>query len=218
MNQNEYEISKKAVDHELKVVKARFWVFIGYAESLPTDWIHQLQITGLQFAISPLHDKDINPDGTVKKPHYHIILAYNGPTTYSNVKKTITDPLGQPHPQFLSAIKGYYRYLTHKDNPEKAQYSDSDIRCFGGFDPSDFFSPTSSDEDRLYNAIEDFIIEYDIKEYFDCICFLKLKSELEMLSFIRRHSYHFKQFIESNRYRSDKIDFSTGELKPGGIV
>ena len=42
--------------------------------------------TGLQCAISPLHDKDMNPDNTPKKPHYHVILTYSGPTSYNVVK------------------------------------------------------------------------------------------------------------------------------------
>ena len=120
-----------------KNIKKRMWAFVAYPESLPPDWLEKLKQSGLQVAISPLHDKDINPDGEPKKPHYHIILIYSGPTTYNNVA-TFTESINGTIPQPLEQVRGYYRYLTHKDNPEKAQYSDSDIICLNGFDIREF--------------------------------------------------------------------------------
>ena len=67
--------------------KARYWSFVAYPESLPSDWKDTLTRTGLPIAISPLHDKDINPNGEAKKAHYHVILCFDGPTTYSVVLK-----------------------------------------------------------------------------------------------------------------------------------
>ena len=61
-------------------VKKRNWTFLVYPESAPADWVSKLQATGLPVAISPLHDKDINPDGELKKAHYHVIVCYSGPT------------------------------------------------------------------------------------------------------------------------------------------
>ena len=107
-------------------VKKRNWAFVLYPESAPSDWREQLQLTGLQCAVSPLHDKDVNPDGEPKKAHYHIIVCYSGPTSF-NVVKGLTDKLNQPIPIALEQIRGYYRYLTHKDNPEKYQYSADDV-------------------------------------------------------------------------------------------
>ena len=64
-------------DKDKKVkIRKRNWAFVAYPESLPGDWQEILTQTGLPIAISPLHDKDENPDGTKKKPHYHVILVY----------------------------------------------------------------------------------------------------------------------------------------------
>lgn len=120
-----------------KNIKKRNWAFVLYPESAPADWREQLQKTGLQCAISPLHDKDMNPDNTPKKPHYHVILTYSGPTSY-NVVKALTDGFNQPIPQALEQVRGYYRYLTHKDNPEKAQYDEREIKTINGFNIADF--------------------------------------------------------------------------------
>ena len=70
-------------------VKKRNWAFVLYPESAPDDWIEQLRQTGLQCAISPLHDKDIDPTGEPKKAHYHIILCYSGPTSFNLNSKQI---------------------------------------------------------------------------------------------------------------------------------
>ena len=61
-----------------KKVKKRHWAFVAYPESLPEDWFDLLKQTGLKIAISPLHNQDMNADGTPKKPHYHIMLSYEG--------------------------------------------------------------------------------------------------------------------------------------------
>ena len=100
----------------MKNIKKRNWAFILYLDSAPINWRDILQETGCMFAISPYHDKDINPDNTPKKPHYHIIMCYDGPTSY-NVVKRITDSVNATIPQPLEQIRGYYRYFTHTDNP-----------------------------------------------------------------------------------------------------
>ena len=40
-----------------KNVKKRNWAFVLYPESAPENWREELQKTGLQCAISPLHDR-----------------------------------------------------------------------------------------------------------------------------------------------------------------
>ena len=68
-----------------KFLKKRNWAFVVYPESAPSDWIEQLQLSGAQFAISPLHDKDLNATGEPKKAHWHVIVVYGSPQR-SNVK------------------------------------------------------------------------------------------------------------------------------------
>ena len=56
--------------------KKRNWAFVVYPESAPENWIEQLQLSGAQFTISPLHDKDLNATGEPKKAHWHVIAVY----------------------------------------------------------------------------------------------------------------------------------------------
>lgn len=53
--------------------KARYFTFLLYPESVPEGWQEKLAEIGQPMAISPLHDKDVKPDGTLKKAHWHII-------------------------------------------------------------------------------------------------------------------------------------------------
>ena len=148
----------------MKNVKKRNWAFVLYPESAPNNWLDLLQQTGLQFCVSPLHDKDLNADNTLKKAHYHIILIYDGPTTYNNVRQ-LTESLGQPIPQPLEQVRGYYRYLTHKDNPEKYQYDEKDILTFNGFSIKDFIELTTSEVMQIKKSIQQFIRDNEILEY-----------------------------------------------------
>lgn len=118
----------------------------------------------LTFAVSPIHDKDVEDDGSPKKGHYHILLAYSSATTLNNIRgwfRACGMPESELHSVRVCASGiGYYRYLTHKDNPEKAQYSDTDIRVFNDFDEVfKKFSNTESDKIdklvRIFQIVDD---------------------------------------------------------------
>lgn len=151
-----------------KNVKKRNWAFVLYPESAPADWRERLTKSGLQCAISPLHDRDLNPTGEPKKAHYHVILCYEGPTSF-NVVKRLTEDLNQPIPQPLEQVRGYYRYLTHEDNPEKAQYSKADIQHINGFDIREFVEMTKSEVLRYKREIIEFIRDNRLTEYADLV-------------------------------------------------
>lgn len=181
-----------------KSMKKRNWAFVLYPESAPVYWLDRLKQSGLMGAISPLHDKDVNADGEPKKAHYHIILVYGNTTTYNNVK-SLTDSLNQPIPQALEQIRGYYRYLTHKDNPEKYQYSDSDIVTFGGFDISDFVEMTKSEVTKYIKEIHAFVRDNDITEYSD-LCDMLIDAGLEELYEVAiNHTMFVNGYISSRR-------------------
>lgn len=190
-----------------KVVKKRNWAFVLYPESAPENWRELLQETGLQCCISPLHDKDINANGEPKKAHYHIILVYSGPTSF-NVVKALCESLNQPIPQALEQVRGYYRYLTHKDNPEKAQYSDDDISYINGFNISDFVELTRSEVNSIILRLQQIIRDADIIEYSDFLDLLadsQMNTEFEVAS---THTILFDRYITSRRHKKKGGDIN----------
>lgn len=112
-------------------LKGRHFSYVVYPESAPSNWVEELKKRGLAFVVSPLHDKDINPDGTPKKAHYHIIVSWGNTTTY-RAARGLCVLLNCPQPQLLKSCNGMYRYLTHKDNPEKFQYKEQPA-CYNGW-------------------------------------------------------------------------------------
>lgn len=179
-------------------VKKRYWAFVAYPDSVPEDWRDRLRETGLQCAVSPLHDKDIDPDGNPKKPHWHVILAYDGPTTYNNVK-TLTDSLNSPIPQPLAQIRGYYRYLTHKDNPDKYQYDERDIITINGFAISDFCEITKSEVMATKRKLQQLILDMDVIEYADFMDYLLYNGQDLEYDVASSNTYFFERYICSRR-------------------
>ena len=182
-----------------KSIKKRNWAFILYPESAPENWRDLLQETGLQCAVSPLHNLDLNADNTPKKAHYHIILSYSGPTSY-NVVNTLVDTLNCPCPQALEQVRGYYRYFTHKDNPEKVQYSDLDITTINGFSISDFIELTRSEILKIKRDIQQFIRDNDICEYCDLMD--NLYDVSEWYEVASNNTYFFEKYVSSRRNKS----------------
>lgn len=201
--------------NEKKSTKKRNWAFVCYPESLPTDWVDKLQQTGLQVAISPLHDKDLNPTGELKKPHYHVILCYSGPTSY-NVVKNLTEEMNAPIPVALEQVRGYYRYLTHKDNPEKAQYNENDIKTLNGFNISDFVELTKSEVFSIKVKVQTLICEKEITEYAVLCDYLLHNNLMAELEVAQNHTIFFNTYIRSKRHYALRgkpyIDPGTGEV------
>lgn len=187
-----------------KNVKKRNWAFIVYPESAPADWLEQLSKTGLQCAISPFHDKDKDPTGEVKKPHYHVIACYSGPTTY-NVVKALTDALNAPIPQALEQVRGYYRYLTHKDNPEKYQYAEEDIKTVNGFSILDFCEMTKSEVISIKRELQMLIRTLDIMEYSDFMDYLQDNEMIPSYDVASSNTYFFEKYISSRRNKAKAV-------------
>lgn len=187
-----------------KNVKKRNWAFVLYPESAPADWREQLQKTGLPCAISPLHDKDVNATGEPKKPHYHVMVFYQGPTSY-NVVKRLTDGLNQPIPQVVEQVRGYYRYLTHMDNPEKAQYSPSEITTLNGFDIGDYVEMSKSEVTKVCRALMEYIQENDIMEYADLMDMTMCEGvPPEWFDVASSRTLFFTGYLKSRRFRVER--------------
>lgn len=185
--------------------KKRNWGAVIYPESLPKDWLKILADTGLQIAISPLHDKDLEADEkTQKKAHYHIILVYPGPTTY-NAVLTITKKLNAPAPIPLEAVRGYYRYLTHKDNPEKYQYDEKEIKCLNGFSILDFVELTKSEVAKIKKILIDEIKKNDICEYSDFLDYVAESLSENEFDVASSHTILFNNYITSRRHKKETI-------------
>lgn len=183
----------------IKYEKGRNWATCCYPESMPSNWLEILQDTMIQIAISPLHDKDENPDGSPKKPHYHILFMFDGPTTKNRVK-TICDSINAVNPIKIDSARGMYRYHIHIDNPEKYQYNDRDRILLNGFDKSNLEHFTEMEMDRLENDVLDIIEAFNIIEYRDLLKLLKECSYLNLLYVAKKRTIMLNAYIKSRKY------------------
>ena len=157
--------------------------------------VHSLQ--------SHRYDKDLNATGEPKKAHWHVIAVYGSPTTESNVK-SLTERLNAPKPIPLEQVRGYYRYLTHKDNPEKAQYDENDIQTLNGFDIRDFVEMTKSEVNAKIRIIQKMIRELDFLEYADLLDYLQDNEELaDEYDVAINHTILLNTYIKSRRYKRE---------------
>lgn len=156
--------------------KSKYFCAVLYPDSSTYDVdkvIKALAEEHLTFAVSPVHDRDVDVDGSLKKAHYHLLLAYSSATTLNNIRGWF-NVCGLPESELHSVRVcasgvGYYRYLTHKDNPEKEQYNENDIRVFNDADELfKKFSKTASEK------IDDLVRIFQIVDELNTISFHSL--------------------------------------------
>lgn len=147
--------------------RCRNWCTVVYPESCTDKWQEILSGECVPTIISPLHDKDINPDGTPKKPHWHVMFLFAGMKSRDQVVE-LCNKIGGVLPIPISDSRSMARYFIHKDNPEKYQYDEKDIVCLSGSDWSEL-SLTSKDRYDTLLEIISFLKEKRIMYYSDLL-------------------------------------------------
>ena len=139
-------------------------------------------------------------EGEHKKNHYHVLLCFDGPTTY-NTAKEYADRVGSANGviQPVGSVRGMVRYFCHLDNPDKHQYNESIIQCRNGFDPKDYFSLTISQQKSFKRKVTNFIRDNDITEYGELIDMLMDSDEMDMYDIASQNTFYFTQYIKSKR-------------------
>lgn len=141
----------------------RIWSFIVYPESAPERWEDILSEYRVPWCCSPLHQFDHNPDGEVKKAHWHCIISFDGVQSYDQVADMIK-PLNGTIPIPCKSVRGSVRYMAHMDNPEKFQYSQKDIRSFNGFDHEQYLALSVTDQKFAISEMIDWLNQQDCFE------------------------------------------------------
>lgn len=143
--------------------RTRNFATVVYPESAPEDWQDILARHCVPAFISPLHDKDVNPTGEPKKPHYHVVLMFEGKKSPSQVKE-VFDTINGVGCEVVKSLRGYARYLCHLDNPEKAQYEPSEVRCIA----SDYFGTIGLAIDKYValGEMQDFCEQYNVVSFY----------------------------------------------------
>lgn len=148
--------------------RAYHWATILYPESCKENWKEILMGDDglhISFCVSPLHDKDVNLDGEIKKAHYHLIFIFDTLKSFDQIKE-ICDMIGAVTPQRCLSLRGAARYLCHLDNPEKYQYNVEDVFTYA-FDVKDLFQKSYSEKHFTVREVFAFCRQQGIFEFAD---------------------------------------------------
>lgn len=179
----------------------------GEQTECPDNWAEILGELGVKCAVSPLHDKDVKPDGTLKKPHRHVVFAYDGVKTEKQAREDFAR-IGGVGCEAVRSLYSITRYLTHKDDKDKAQYSSLDVLTFGGFEYRRYVE-TKEDEEKdtqtKLRKIFALCAERGLYDFGELAEYL-LSEEPDLFGVMRKNSYFFSQFIKSKRDNMERIE------------
>lgn len=182
--------------------KSKYWGLIVYPDSAPSDWLSLVEELYVPFAVSPLHDRDVDSDGNFKKPHWHVVFQFSNSTTSGLVKRA---QVICHSPQFiaLSSGSGSFLYLTHENQKDKFHYSSDDVQLFNGFDVSalDEKDNRCVSMKRLFKYIRD----NHISEYSILLDRLIEDSLDELFMLAVRNAYALRTYLISQSYVDERI-------------
>lgn len=183
-------------------VKTRNWVGIVYPESAPDGWMDALE--SVKAFVSPLHDKDVTPDGELKKPHYHVLVMFEGPKTEAAANRLFSKFNG-PRIEPVDSLQAMARYLCHLDQHDKHRYNTADVRQYGGVDYFETIE-TNSDRDAIIREMQEWCDENR------CCSFSRLarharESEYEWFKALNRYAtYPMREYVKGLRFELSQVD------------
>lgn len=183
--------------------RTRGFAFVVYPDSAPENWRDILDELHVQWAESPLHDKDSDPGtGERKKAHWHVLLNFDSVKTIDQVKDLIK-PLNCTIPIAVNSVKGMVRYFAHLDNPDKFQYPVDQIVGHGGIDISDLLRISASARYAMVNMMIDYVVENSITEFYELMDYARSERYEDWFPLLCDNSaYIVEKYIKSNRMRT----------------
>lgn len=184
--------------------RTKNYTCLVYPDSAPSDWLERLSDLKVQCAVSPLHDRDVNSDGEYKKPHYHVVIMYDGVKTREQAKIDcksfggIVPPVpkqGVKDEFIVSSLRVMLRYLCHLDNPEKTLYDPESVICFGGFNYIDYIA-NEFDNYKLIEQICDFCELQKITSFYSLVLIARQRFPFWIKPLVN-NAFFFKTFLQS---------------------
>lgn len=193
--------------------RTRNFATVVYPESAPEDWKDILARHCVPAFISPLHDKDVNPTGEPKKPHYHVVIMFDGKKTLAQAQEVFVT-IGGVGCEVVKSIRGYARYLCHLDNPEKAQYDTSQVQCIA----SDYIGTIGLAIDKYValGEMQDFCEEFNVFSFYLLSKYARQNRPDWYRILCDCGSVYMREYLKSKKWSSDTgidsiVDPQTGE-------
>lgn len=184
--------------------RTRNFATIVYKESAPENWLEILQEELVPCLVSPYHDRDINPTGEVKKPHWHVLIMFDGVKSMKQAQD-IVDKIHGVGCRKINSLRGYARYLCHLDNPEKAQYSENDVIQLCGADFQEVIQ-LQSDKYKIIEDMCNFCEDNNIFSFYDLARYAINHNESWKRALFDNSSFFMKEYLKSRlwTYKNEK--------------
>lgn len=197
-----------------KEFRTRNYATIVYKESAPENWKEILADEHVGVLISPYHDKDLNPDGELKKAHWHVLILFDGVKSQRQAEEFI-GRFGGVGCKRVNSLRGYARYLCHLDNPEKYQYPTSEVVQMHGVDYEDIIS-LESDKYPVIEEILQFCDKYDVTSFYLLCKYAFKNNESWKRVLLNGNTLFIKEYLKSKIWSKEMnmnhICDSSGEI------
>lgn len=206
MANNTKEVQRKA-DAKRAGKRARAWVAIGYEESLVEGWLEVLRNMLVECLVSPLHDKDLLPNGEPKKPHWHIVVSFKNPTTYESACEVFNRIGAVVPPEREARVRDFTqmaRYICHLDQPEKHRYDPMDVISIGSIDYMQLVM-NANDEENMLDEIFDAMDQYYLDSYPKVIRFAKENHPEWRTLIYRKYTRQVSEYAKGLHFENGQI-------------
>lgn len=202
--------------------RSNTWAFVIYpGDSAPTNYLDVIHSFLLPTLISPLHNPDkvnevMDPDSgeyiDTRKIHQHVMLYFSTLKSFDQVNE-YCKKLNGTRPFPVHCAEAMIRYFIHWDDPDKQQFYDKKketresaidkLLSFNGFEYLTAFS-NYSNEDKIYDFIEELVINEKIANLIDLLIYLKNHKMRYEIKFIRTHTMYTKALLDGQYHKLSK--------------
>ena len=198
------EVKVQNEDQAVSREKARYWVAVCYPENMIEGWQDDIgELLQVPYVYC-IHDKDVESDGTPRKVHVHIMVAFSNTTTYRHSLK-VFKRLGDKAVntcQSVVGIRHMYDYLIHdtEDSRKKHKhlYEKSERITGNNFDIGSYEQISTLDKNRMVKELADKIIEDDITNFRIFYILVSNNYDTQYFEVMKNHAQFFRALIAGN--------------------
>lgn len=210
MSSNSKE-KQKEYDKNRSGNSSSWWWGIVYPDSAPENWRQGLKDEMLDGFISPLHDKDVDGDGNLKKPHYHLMTHFSHAISrkraaeyfkrWGAVVQEQKPKAGEKEEFMVTHPMNAARYLCHLDSPDKALYEIADVEDLGSLSYPEWIVDQKDKEYSMLDKVFEIMDECLLTSYPQVVRRVKtLYPELKKVVYSKDYVYAINTYAKGLHY------------------
>lgn len=204
-----YDEKRKKANGE----RHKVWTLIFYPDSACPDWQEMISDVHIRVWVSPAHNLDAwtqaderkdpkHVAGLLKKPHYHLVAAYETQVDRDTFLKDFAFLNGPQNVKAVKSLTAMVRYLVHADDPNKAQYSKAEVLTFGGAEIDLVEQLGSHERGEALKAMRKFIRDHNVVNFCDFVDYCDDCEATWSALLNDNSSYVIEKYIKSRRYKA----------------